>query len=383
MGALISEWWLKQSGSRRLFIILWSLVALLIGLYGVHVCRRLYAITALHTDVQTSLRFVDTALKPAPTSPSKYIKFRSPSYITNTSLPDNIKCLMGTVDVISCVRLVTVWYQTEHSDLGSTPIPLQHIRMLNEAQEVYINNFLCGREVLGTLARFHQLKMLNLNWTDCDDECIRSLSCHQTLTVLDLRGTLITDETAQLLSRFVALRDLNVGRTRLRDEGIEFISRCTELTSTQLEGTTASDKAYANLGKLNRVQTITLGETLAGDLCATQLSRLQSLIFIDLSRTKVTSLGARALLQNARSLEWVQLRHTAVDDTMFHDSEQWIGQLRLGFLDLGDTAISDQSLESLARCSSLKRLILPENRITEASIRRLKYARPEMVIGLR
>ena len=95
-------------------------------------------------------------------------------------------------------------------------------------------------EILGLLAEFKSLRVLNLADSSFDDESLPALERVSPLLVnLDLRGCLISDQAAATIARFTSLRALRFngknGQTSIGDDGVKALAACKSLKVLALD----------------------------------------------------------------------------------------------------------------------------------------------------
>jgi serine/threonine protein kinase len=187
-----------------------------------------------------------------------------------------------------------------------------------------------GSRAIEPVAISRFASVVDLTGRELTDAHFRQLAGCLLLRRLNLANTPTTNELLGQL-RIPGVEDLNLSHTQVSDAGLKCLSRSPALTHLSLANDAITDEGLKELGTL----------------------RLRSL---DLSGTKITDAG---------------LPHLG-------DSYGVAGYLHN--LNLRDTAITDQCLESLKKLSHLKQLDLRETQVTTSGIHELQKALPDCAI---
>ncbi|MEZ6117901.1 MAG: hypothetical protein R3C28_15200 [Pirellulaceae bacterium] len=128
-------------------------------------------------------------------------------------------------------------------------------------------------EGMSAVARWDQLRWLDLTDTAVTDKGLAGLDSATVLQQLTLERTDVTDRTAQRISRLTALRQLDLSSTKITDVGAASLSGLTHLESLWLTSTAITDEAADSLQKLRSLRQLDIQNTRVSALRSQQLQQ--------------------------------------------------------------------------------------------------------------
>ncbi|MBA4192004.1 MAG: hypothetical protein C0467_28835 [Planctomycetaceae bacterium] len=193
---------------------------------------------------------------------------------------------------------------------------------------------------------------------------------------LSLEGTLITDAGLAPLQRFERLEDLNLSKTRItakgvaelrplklkllvlrdcqqiKDDAADVLADMPTLSNLNLQGTTVTPAGIAELGRLPALRSLSVsGDAATDDLVA--VVKLRGLTNLRIDSPSVTDAGLARLTALPE-----------LNDLVFTESK----------------AVTDVGVEHIAKCKNLRSLNVKRCGITEAGVKKLAAARPDLKI---
>lgn len=116
-------------------------------------------------------------------------------------------------------------------------------------------------EGMSAVARWDQLRWLDLTDTAVTDKGLAGLENAAALEQLTLERTDVTDRTAQRIGRLAALRQLDLSSTKITDAGVASLSGLTHLESLWLTNLVITDEAVDSLRKLRALRQLDIQNT--------------------------------------------------------------------------------------------------------------------------
>jgi serine/threonine protein kinase/Ran GTPase-activating protein (RanGAP) involved in mRNA processing and transport len=188
--------------------------------------------------------------------------------------------------------------------------------------------------------------------TNVTDACAPALASAKQLRRLDLSQTQIGDQTVKQISA-LNLNILSVPGCKVTDEGLASLAGSKSLKWLTLDGTHITEKGIASLNKLDLEKLSVESCESFNDACLdTVIDNHPNLEFLTISNTKVKAKSVRRIA-NLKKLQGLNLATLSLKD---EDIKPLIYSLHLNSLDLAENAITDKSLDELAKMKSLKKL---------------------------
>lgn len=211
-----------------------------------------------------------------------------------------------------------------------------------------------GRQRLDFLNAYKDdLVMLSLADLDVTDDVTDCLAGFHRLKSLDLANTEISDATLLKLRNLTDLRELKVSRTNVKGPGLAVTKYMPKLRELSLSHNLLDANALSYLPDLKELDGLRLGSTHTTDATLAGVLRFQSLGRLNVQGNQgVTNKGV-ARLTELKSLQ---------------------------SLDLDDTGVTAQCLNSLERMPKLTRLTLDLRRISSDEIVKMQAKLPRVKI---
>jgi Leucine-rich repeat (LRR) protein len=189
---------------------------------------------------------------------------------------------------------------------------------------------------------------------------------------LVLGGSAVTDQGAAVLPKFTGLKRLHLSGSRVTGKSLEYAAALPALEVLGFNGIPLED---ANLQALEPKQSLTellLAGTSIGDGAIERIAALEHLQVLDV--TGNDQVLGRTFSELVKQRRFRELRSLKADNSGFG----YYGLLELStlphleHLGVGNSFVSDEALEGLRSCTSLKTLYLNTNKITSAGLSHLK-----------
>jgi hypothetical protein len=231
--------------------------------------------------------------------------------------------------------------------------------------QVELSGEWAGHKAMLTLAKAQALQILELR-----DTRVGNFSLNQIKPLLQLREVTFEGSTFNDSSPLY-FRDLPVERfsctcRRLGDVGLRQLRHTKSIRHLELRETTVTGPGLEVLGELAHLQSLVLLDRDIGEEGLRHLAVLTKLELLELSGPiedpSMKGLGGLVGLRTLR------LAHPQIDDRI---APQLAPLRRLQWLDLGETAITDEGLVGLAELTELKTLHLHHTRITNRGLAQL------------
>jgi Leucine rich repeat/Leucine Rich repeat len=197
------------------------------------------------------------------------------------------------------------------------------------------------------------------------------------LEYLNLPGNVsVTDDDLANFRKLNSLRRLELRDPRVTDLGLAALKEMTKLEYLELESTQVTGAGLRSLRAMTALSHLNLGQTRVDDL--SQIGHLKSLTWLDLSHTPIDD-NALASIADLIGLTDLHLNGTKITGTGFANHKQLS---KLKSVSLRDTRIRDAGLAGLAEVPALTRLSLDNTRITDAGLVYLSCSRSLATVSL-
>ncbi len=232
----------------------------------------------------------------------------------------------------------------ERLDLSHTRISDEGLLLLRPARQIRELNLLYAEQItdqgMNAIKEWRELRSLNVRGTRIGDGTMTVASGLPRIESLDVTGTAITENGLDSLIPLVKLKRLEMGRNRLREDSLVILKLVTDLEWLDLSGPRAANR---NQRREANSMSPALVEAIG------ELSKLRVL---KLGHLNIDSDGLKALAAKLGQVERLGLERCP--------------------------RIDDASLKVLESWRSLKQVDLQETAVTEAAVRRLQEARPDL-----
>ena len=235
-------------------------------------------------------------------------------------------------------------------------------------------------EGLRHLAGISITGVLHLNRTGISGEGLQYLAGQHRLRILKLGGTHLTDEGLRHLAGLAELTQLDLNDAPITGAGLAHLDSCTKMRNLGLQRAAVTDDGFLNIPDWPDLQRLTLTSTSLSDRGLEALERfenLQALYAVQLRN--VTTEGWKVLeqLPELRAIWLAENKDSVTDDVV----ASLASLPHLNELGLDSTAITDQALEHLKSCETLRLLNVKDNpNVSEAAVRALHEALPDCTI---
>ncbi len=201
--------------------------------------------------------------------------------------------------------------------------------------------------------------------TNITDGCRTALGRAKQLQCLDLSQTQIGDETVKTVSA-LNLSLLSIPGCNITDDSLESLAATKSLTALSLDSTPVTAKGMACLNDLDLEKLSVDSCRSFDDACLnTVIDNHPNLRYLTISNTRVTAKSVRRIAE-LKKLQGLNLASLSLND---EDIKPLISSLHVSSLDLAENAITDRSLDELARMKSLKKLQLSGcNSVSKAAV---------------
>ncbi len=232
----------------------------------------------------------------------------------------------------------------ERLDLSHTRISDEGLLLLRPAKQIRELNLLYAEQItdqgMNAIKEWRELRSLSVRGTRIGDGTMTVASGLPRIESLDVTGTAITENSLDNLIPLVKLKRLEIGRNRLREDSFVILKLVTDLEWLDLSGPRAVNR---NQRREANAMAPALVETIG-----------------ELSKLRVLKLG-----------------HLNIDPDGLKVLAARLGQVEHLGLELCPR-IDDASLKVLESWRSLKQVDLQETAVTEAAVRKLQVARPDL-----
>lgn len=185
------------------------------------------------------------------------------------------------------------------------------------------------------------------------------------VTRLDVSDTFITDASMKYIGHF-PLVFLDLTRTEITDAGLREIGeRCGELQNLRIGNTKVTAKGLHHLIQLKELETLVLHNDNLGDDAMTPLAQCKNLEKIDFEANKrITDSGLAKI--TTPKLKYLNIGDTAVTDDGLKALLKLpnLDNLHVGNSDL----ITNEGIKTLAKIPKLKRLTIRRSKVTDGGL---------------
>ncbi|MBA3857016.1 MAG: hypothetical protein C0507_08930 [Cyanobacteria bacterium PR.3.49] len=183
---------------------------------------------------------------------------------------------------------------------------------------------------------------------------------------LNLNGSTVTDASAKYIAKQKSLKALNFGQTKIGDDTLKAITELRQLEWLDLGGTAVTDDGLANLESFNTLRHLSLEKTRITDKGLAHILKLRQLQVLDLGYIPdVTPEGVKKLV--ALNLERLNIPGYRLGDCL-----KTISRIQtLKQLDLGQSSLSDQTIDQLKDMIYLQALYINGTAVTSEGFKHL------------
>ncbi|REK20590.1 MAG: hypothetical protein DWQ41_24610 [Planctomycetota bacterium] len=220
-----------------------------------------------------------------------------------------------------------------------------------------------------------------------NDENLEELSelawAQNEMNELILSGGAITDGGAKLLPKFTAVTTLHLAHTPISGAALESVTQMPSLETLVLDGISIGEEPYAALADAPGLTSLSLAETGVGDGVFMYLAELEGLESLNVSGNPLILGGEFSQL--VKEDHFAELVHLQAGDTQFgFYGLQQLGRLEnLQTLSVAKSAVGNESLQGLRRCTALKELDLSDNNVSDQGLTALTGLKDLEVLHLK
>jgi internalin A len=269
---------------------------------------------------------------------------------------------------------------TKIGDIGFSQLrPLQKV--------TYLNCFHCPYLTDGAVAyikHWTNLEYLNVRWSEVTSRVFEHVAGMKKLKVLDVGFSRVNDDGFDALASLETLEELHIGGDKMSGLALPLLRLLPALKHLDVNGSQRTDSGrwglmltdvnIESIAALTQLETLNMGGAIVSDVGIKLITDLVNLQTLDLSRMEITSQGLEpvAKLPKLRKLNlWQSAR---IDDKA---AAHLLAMKSLEEVDLGDTGISDATLDQLEGMKRLKVLLVSGTNVTPERVERFRKARPD------
>jgi Leucine-rich repeat (LRR) protein len=210
------------------------------------------------------------------------------------------------------------------------------------------------------VAGMKKLRVLDVGFSRVNDDGFDALASLETLEELHIGGDKMSGLALPLLRLLPALKHLDVNGSQRTDSG--------------RWGLMLTDVNIENIAALTQLETLNMGGAIVSDVGMKAITPMVNLHTLDLSRMEITSQGLEPVtkLPKLRKLNLWQCAR--IDDKAV---AHVLAMKGLEELDLGDTSVTDATLDQLEGMKRLKVLLVSGTNVTPERVERFRKARPD------
>lgn len=192
-----------------------------------------------------------------------------------------------------------------------------------------------------------KLKWINLSNTKISGEAMFSLGQMARLEHLDLENFYPRGEkNLGALASATKLENLNLAGAAITVEDLEAVSTIASLTTLRLANCSIEDGALEKLVKLEKLSELNLSHDSISRSQWQEIVKLQTLKTLDLSTSSVSDADLAMIAESMPQLEFIDLKETAVSENGLLSLQKLI---KLKGVELHDSAVGKKSKESLEK----------------------------------
>ncbi len=139
--------------------------------------------------------------------------------------------------------------------------------------------------------------------TQIDNKGLKELAKFNNLKSLDLSHTNVTDEGLMNLKVIASLRSLDLGASKVTDDGLKNLAKIHQLRKLYFGSTAVTDTGIKSLTKLKGINTLYLYNTKVTNAGLKELSQLKNLRMLQIMKTQVTKQGIAKLAKALPNLK--------------------------------------------------------------------------------
>jgi hypothetical protein len=234
-----------------------------------------------------------------------------------------------------------------------------------------------GNSSLRRMPPLPRLRKFEIHEPRLGDEGVSWIASCRELEEVRIGNGQAGDSTARRLGTLTGLKTLHHMSSQLTDHGVEALAGLTSLTNLELFGPNLGDRSLRAVGELRNLEILVLSRvtqaTNAGFLPLGNLSRLRNLTLRGASLSHWDASSFTSL-----NSPWaLYLAETSLNSTLFSGIPD---PAFFQHLSLADATIGDDAVESMAKVRSLKAISIIESDVSNAALKRLGQARPDIKV---
>lgn len=245
---------------------------------------------------------------------------------------------------------------------------------LRQLQELDVRDrFRTGRSYVASLRNLRQLRHLEIEGGTIQGPEMVVLDRLSQLETLSLSLQPLDGTAGKHIAKLPRLQSLDLSHTEFGDNGCAEIARCRQLRRLDLTFSEVTDRGAMLLSSLTALEFLSLDRTPLTDRAMPHLAKLTGLRELKLGGTEVSDQGLQALASHP-SLTHLQLDQTPVTG----GSVVWPAHLQ--FVNLSASALTDEGLSRLIRCSQLTEIWVAHSGVTQQGIKHFNSIRPDVTV---
>ena len=269
---------------------------------------------------------------------------------------------------------------TKIGDIGFAQLrPLQKV--------TYLNCFHCPYLTDGAIAyikHWTNLEYLNVRWSEVTSRVFEHVSGMKKLKVLDVGFSRVNDDGFDALASLETLEELHIGGDKMSGLALPLLRLLPALKHLDVNGSQRTDSGrwglmltdvnIESIAALTQLETLDIGGAIVSDVGMKAITPMINLQTLDLSRMEITSRGLEPLTKLPKLRKLNLWQSTRIDDQA---ASYLLAMKSLEEVDLGDTSISDATLDQLEAMNRLKVLLVSGTKVTPERVERFRKARPD------
>jgi len=222
------------------------------------------------------------------------------------------------------------------------------------------------------LAQCNMLAFLKLDRTGLTDANLLKLAPLTQLQFIDLSGNDVTDKGAAVFEQFEGLGGVKISDTKISDDGVCSFSKNARLTAFFANNLALTDRAAECISQMPMLSYLELADSKISNVGLAKLSNLRHMSELNLARTDINDDGLE-LLPKFRRLIVLDLSGCDIQGRGLVP----LATMRIEWLKLNDTPITDDGLKHLANMPAPLVIELQRTALSQEAIDGLKKALPK------